>query len=417
VLGRLLLGSLRARRSRVLLSLLAVTLGTGVATALATLALQVGDDLARTLRAAGPNFVLRPEGAAWRPEAGGDTRVARAGVALPEGAVSAMKSTFWKHNVLEAAPELDVSLRAGGRSIEATGTWFARDVATEDGPWPTGLSRLHPMWRITGAWPAENGQEIALGSALARRLDARVGESLVIDAAGGRETVHVSSVVEAGGLDDLRAWLPLPLAQRLVQRPGELDRVALSALVLPETHAVAPDASRDPRGFERFMCTAYPANVARDLALAIPGTEVIPMTELVAGEAAVVRRLHLLMLLLAAAALTASALGLLSTTTATVVERAREFGLMRALGATSSQLAVLLLAETLLVSLAGGGLGWLAGTAAAAAIRGHAFAAPVAAQPLLLPAALLVAAAIAVAGTLAPLRVALRFDPVEVLRG
>jgi putative ABC transport system permease protein len=157
--------------------------------------------------------------------------------------------------------------------------------------------------------------------------------------------------------------------------------------------------------------------VARDLALALPGTEVIPMTELVAGEAAVVRRLNLLMLLLAAAALTASTLGLLSTTTATVVERAREFGLMRALGATSGQLALLLLAETLLVSLAGGGFGWLAGTGAAAAIRGSAFAAPVAAQPLLLPAALLVAAGIAVAGTLAPLRVALRLDPVEVLRG
>ncbi len=60
MLARLLLGSLRARRSRVLLALLAVTLGTGVATALGTLALQVGDDLARTLRAAGPNFVLLP---------------------------------------------------------------------------------------------------------------------------------------------------------------------------------------------------------------------------------------------------------------------------------------------------------------------------------------------------------------------
>jgi putative ABC transport system permease protein len=417
MLARLLLGSLRARRSRVLLSLLAVTLGTGVATALATLALQVGDDLARTLRAAGPNFVLRPEGAAWRPDAGGDTRVARAGVALPERAVAAMKSTFWKHNVLEAAPELDVSLRAGGRSIEATGTWFVRDVTCEDGTWHTGLASLHPMWRLLGAWPAETAQAIALGNALARRLHARLGRPLVVEAAGGRESLVVTAVVEAGGLEDLRAWLPLPLAQRLAQRPGELDRVALSALVLPESHAVAPDAKRDPSGFERYMCTAYPANVARDLALALPGTEVIPMTELVAGEAAVVRRLHLLMLLLAAAALTASTLGLLSTTTATVVERAREFGLMRALGATSSQLALLLLAETLLVSLAGGGFGWLAGTGAAAAIRGSAFAAPVAAQPLLLPAALLVAAGIAVAGTLAPLRVALRLDPVEVLRG
>src|SRR5262245_56946429 len=99
-----------------LLALLALTLGTGVpaalgtgvATALGTLALQVGDDLARTLRAAGPNFVMRPEGASWRPDATGGIDVARAGVALPESAVAALRSTFWRNNVLAAAPELDV---------------------------------------------------------------------------------------------------------------------------------------------------------------------------------------------------------------------------------------------------------------------------------------------------------------------
>jgi len=127
-------------------------------------------------------------------------------------------------------------------------------------------------------------------------------------------------------------------------------------------------------------------------------------------------RLNLLMLMLALAALTASTLGLVSTTTAGVVERAREFGLMRALGATSAQLAALLLCESLLVALAGGALGWLLGTATAAAIRGDAFAAPAAAQPLLLPVALVVAAAVAVAGTIGPLRMALRFDPIEALR-
>ena len=427
MLVRLLRGSLAARRSRVLLALLAVTLGTGVATALATLALQVGDDLARTLRASGPNFVMRPEGAAWRPdgvpaEAGpGGFAVARAGVALPESAVAALRSTFWRNNVLEAAPELDVAVRLGSREVEAAGTWFDHELPTAAGPWRTGLARLHPRWQITGAWPADGDSTVAIGRELASLLGVGPRARIVLGVAGTHAPVSarvsVAAVVDAGGLDDRKMWLPLSLAQRLSGRSAEIDRVALSALVKPETRITPPDASRDPKGYERFMCTAYPANVAKDLAQAVPGAEVVPMTELVAGEAAVVRRLHLLMLLLALAALTASTLGLLSTTTATVVERAREFGLMRALGATSAQLSLLLLSETLLVSLAGGGLGWLAGTGVAAAIRGDAFAAPAAAQPLLLPAALLVAAAIAVAGTLGPLRLALRLDPVEVLRG
>ena len=406
-----------------LLALLAVTLGTGVATALGTLALQVGDDLARTLRAAGPNFVMRPEGAAWRPDASAGIAVARAGVALPESAVAALKSVFWRNNVLEAAPELDLALRAAGRSVDATGTWFDRSLATSAGPWRTGLAKLHPQWRLDGAWPSEDGGAVVLGRELARDLRASLGGEIALETAGRSSTAPIAAIVDAGGLDDRRMWLPLALAQRLAAREGEIDRVALSALVKPEPRRAAPDPARDPQGYERYMCTAYPANLARDLAGAVPGAEVVPLTELVAGEAGVVRRLHLLMLLLALAALAASTLGLVSTTTATVVERAREFGLMRALGATSTQLAVLLLTESLCVSLAGGAIGWLLGTAAAVAIRGGAFATPGHAlhaeptQTLLLPVALLVAAVVAVAGTVGPLRLALKFDPVEALRG
>ena len=444
MLRRLVTGSLRARRSRVLLTLLAVTLGTGVATTLGTLALQVGDDLARTLRAAGPNFVMRPEGAAWRPDATGGIAVARAGVALPESAVAALRSTFWRNNVLEAAPELDLRVRVGGRTgapggypADATGTWFERRITTPSGAWPTGLARLHPRWRVEGAWPAEDAESVALGRELARQIGVRPGDALELEVSGGaprgtvlkdgsstgHATAKVAAIVDAGGLDDRRLWLPLAFAQRLADRPGVVDRIALSALVKPEPRHAQPDPAHDPQAFERYMCTAYPANVTRDLEGAVPGSEVVPLAELVAGEANVVRRLHLLMLLLALAALTASTLGLLSTTTASVVERAREFGLMRALGATSGQLALLLLAESLWVSLAGGALGWLLGTAAAVAIRGQAFAAPGQpllgsyAQPLLLPVALLVAAVVAVAGTVGPLRIALRFDPVEALRG
>jgi len=420
VLRKLLWRSLRARRSRVLLALLAVTLGTGVATALGTLALQVGDDLARTLRAAGPNFVMRPEGAAWRPDATGGVDVARAGVALPESAVAALRSTFWRNNVLAAAPELDVHVRIGAHELDATGTWFAHDLATAAGPWRTGLAALHPHWSVEGAWPADTAASVVLGRAVAHDLGARVGSALTISTPGANEkAVHVAAIVDAGGLDDRKLWLPLALAQALAHRDGELDRVGLSALVKPEPTsrgARPPDPARDPQGYERYMCTAYPANVAKDLSHAVPGCEVVPLTELVAGEAGVVWRLNLLMLLLAVAALTASTLGLVSTTTAGVVERAREFGLMRALGATSAQLAVLLLTESLVVALAGGALGWLIGTGTAVAIRGEAFAAPASAQPLLLPAALLVAAVVAVAGTIGPMRLALRFHPIEALR-
>src|SRR5262249_36861414 len=158
--------------------------------------------------------------------------------------------------------------------------------------------------------------------------------------------------------------------QALAGRPGEIDRIWLSALVHAPSKKPAPDPAKDPVGYEKHMCTAYPEVVAHDLAGGLPHAEVVPMTEVVAGEGAVVGRLTTRMLLLALAALSASVLGLLSTSTATVVERSTELGLLRALGASRRQLAVLLLGETLLVSILGGVAGWGAGLGLASAIRG-----------------------------------------------
>ena len=414
----MLLRSLRARGPRLLLALLAITLGVAVATTLATLAMRVGDDLARTLRAAGPNFVALPAGARWPLDLGGaDVRPARAGAALGDSAVRLLKNGFWKNNVLEAAPELVATASVNGERATVVGTWFEHGVELGGEAWVTGIARLRPRWELEGRWPREGAAEIAVGRELARRAGLGIGSPVEIVREGRTERCLVTGLVAAGGLDDRRAWIPLGAAQALAGRPGEVDRIWLSALVKPSTGKAAPDPARDPAGYERYSCTAYPEVVARSLGEQLAGTDVLPLSEVVAGEGQVVGRLNLLMLLLGLAALTASTLGLLSTTTATVVERRVEMALLRALGASPGQLAALLFGETLLVSMAGGVLGWLFGSLAASAFRGGTFGGGASAQPLLLPVALLLAAVVAVLGTLGPLRIALHFEPAGVLRG
>ncbi|HTK30612.1 MAG TPA: ABC transporter permease, partial [Candidatus Saccharimonadaceae bacterium] len=283
------------------------------------------------------------------------------------------------------------------------------------GPWTTGVARLEPTWRVDGRWPREDAAEITLGRDLATRLSLRPGDTVDVACDGRTARLAIAGIVTASGLEDAGAWAPLSVAQRLAARPGDVDRVWASVLVRPAPRTPPPDPVRDPKGYERFSCAAYPANVARALSERV-GADVQPLSERVAGEARVVERLNLLMLLLGLAALAASVLGLLSTTSATVVERRGELGLLRALGATSGQLATLLLGETLAVSLTGGVLGWGLGSLAALAIRGDSFGASGRAEPLLLPVAVLLAGAIAVLGTLGPLRLALRLEPTTVLR-
>ncbi len=416
--ARILFASLVARRMRLLLALLAISLGVAVATALATLSLQVGDDLARTLRAAGPNFVVQPAGAEWPIDLGGaEYRPARAGVSLPMASVTRLRGSFWKHAMLAAAPELAASATLDGAPVSLLGTWFEHEIQEAEGPWTAGLRTLRPAWTLDGRWPREGADEMVLGRELAERLARRTGDQVEVAVEGLSRSMLITGIVSAGGRDDDRCWAPIEVVQALTGRADQADRVWLSALLKPGPAAPAPDPVRDPAGYERFMCTPYPGNVARDLAEQVPGAEVLALAEVVAGEALVVSRLNFLLLMLALAALAAATLGLVATTTATVVERGVEIGLLRSLGATSRQLAALLMGETTLVSLAGGAIGWLLGSVAAALVRGRTFGEGSLLEPILLPVALSVALAVAFLGTLAPLRMALRLDPSTVLRG
>jgi putative ABC transport system permease protein len=413
---RMLFASLAARRLRLALALLAITLGVAIATALGEIALRSGDQLARALRSSGPNFVLLPAGATLPLDLGAaPTTTPRAG-SLPVAAVGDLKRSFWKNNLLEVAPEVTVTARLGGRSFPLTGTWFDRDVETEGG-WRTGLAHLRSHWSVTGRWPHERASEIALGRALAQKLRAAPGSWVVVGHGDAEELMLVTGVITAGGADDERGWAPLERVQALSGRAEGVDRIWLSALVKPPPRRPPPDPQRDPVGYERWMCTAYPANVARELTGRVVGAEVVALAEVLAAEARLVGRLNGLMIGLALLTLAASTLGLLSTTTATVVERRTELALLRSLGAGPAQLAALLFGETALVALAGGGLGWWLGAVLATVIHGQTFGVAAPIQPLLLPFALLLAGLVALAGTLGPLRLALSLDPAAVLRG
>jgi putative ABC transport system permease protein len=105
-------------------------------------------------------------------------------------------------------------------------------------------------------------------------------------------------------------------------------------------------------------------------------------------------------------------------------ERAREVGLMRAIGAKESHVARLFLIEVILIGAAGSALGVLAGTALSVGLaRGFALLANVSADLGLAEragvgaAGLLAGTAVCVIGALAPIRRTRRTEPLLVLKG
>jgi putative ABC transport system permease protein len=432
---RLLSRSLQVRRGRVALGILSVAMGTSVAVAFAGVSLVLGDRLARSLRAYGANIVLLPEGGSMAVElAGTDYRPPLRTGAIADTSLHRIHETFWRNNILGYAPELAAvsqvtpwvgrmgdlpSIRAG-----LIGTWFRRDVPLRDGhTFAAGITTVAPWWKVDGRYPREpEGSELecVVGKRLADVEGIRVGQLVGIqpqlsDSSKDLRWLRVVGILETGGIEEESIYMPLDALQSWLARPHQVDWVLVSALIKPG-FPPAPDASRDPKAFERWSCTPYVTSVAYELDRSLPGVEARPARQMVEAEGQIVHRLNLLMLLLSLAALVGASLGVMSTMTASVVERTTEIALARSLGATRGAILRFLVSEALVLALAGGLIGALLGIGLAQIAGRAAFGVNVPFHPLVLPLGLIVACAVAAAGSWAPFRRAVSLSPAEALK-
>ncbi len=125
---------------RKILTAAALVVGMAVATATLTVALEVGDRLAREFRTLGANLIVTPESDTLPLQIGGvDYRPVDEGAYLPEADLGKLKTIFWRHNILGFTPFLDTparSLLANWRKRNRRlliGTWYDHDVPVPDG--------------------------------------------------------------------------------------------------------------------------------------------------------------------------------------------------------------------------------------------------------------------------------------------
>jgi putative ABC transport system permease protein len=135
------------------------------------------------------------------------------------------------------------------------------------------------------------------------------------------------------------------------------------------------------------------------------------------GEGHVLSRVRTLLWLVTFAALLAAALAVGASAAASVIERRTEIGLMKALGANSGLVGVLLAAEQLLLAFVGGGLGYAVGIFLARVLGERIFGFAPEPKLFVLLIILGLAAAITLLGSAVPLRQAARYDPAPILRG
>ena len=103
------------RRRRKFLSVMAVALGIAVATAVGTIALDVGDKVNLELRSFGANISVTPAADGLAVAVGGvDYRPAGSGAFLNEADLVNLKKIFWRNNIVAFAPSLYVPVTFEG---------------------------------------------------------------------------------------------------------------------------------------------------------------------------------------------------------------------------------------------------------------------------------------------------------------
>jgi putative ABC transport system permease protein len=361
-LGGMLRRSLVHRRARSVSALIAMTVSAGVATALLTLYADLDAKLHKEFRIFGANMVITaPAGASLGPDALARVRAAAGADALAAEFAYA------------------VATADTGTPVVVAGTDFAA------------VRRLDSWWQVD-AWPDAS---MADGALLGQRAAQFVGneDAVALTFAGRSVTLQGVGRIRTGGDEDSRIYMPLAAFTAWTG-------VGASVIEL-----------QVPGGAARIEATM--ARLQKEL----PEVQVQPVRQLVEGESKIVDRTHALMYGAVLLIALTVAVSVLATLSASVLERRRDFALMKALGGSQEQLMGMFLLEALVLALAGVAAGFVMGSAAAWAISEGNFHTATLPHVSVLPLVLLLNLVIAALAALLPLRVLRGLQPAALLKG
>ncbi|MFZ0815631.1 MAG: ABC transporter permease [Candidatus Sulfotelmatobacter sp.] len=374
---RMLVRAAVLRRGRAASALLAMVVAAAVTTAMLNLYVDVQAKLRREFRNYGANIIL----------------VGRDGASLPGDALAHVESALAGRGVV--APFGLVVARTGdGQPIVVAGTDFARvrqlDRWWSVSNWPSAA----PTSRATDA--REMGHPV-LEQALVgvRALSVVSPGNQPFDLTFQGHTVHLTpaGTVRTGAAEDSRVYLSLP------------DFIAWTG-VQPSTIEVA--ASGSPEEITAIM---------QQLQQAIPAADVRPVRQIMEGEARVLGKTRATLLAAAALIILTAALCVLSTLMGWVLDRRRDFAIMKALGASDRLLNGFFAAEAVVLGATGALIGFVLGIGIAAWIGRVNFHAPVMPRFSVLPFVLAGSILVTLLAAILPISLLRRVQPAVILRG
>jgi putative ABC transport system permease protein len=197
--------------------------------------------------------------------------------------------------------------------------------------------QLKTWWRIQEGEYLESADQALVGATAAELLELNVGDRITPN---GREVIVAGILDETGSDEDYQIFLHIDTAQEAFDKEGLVSSIDVRAL-----------------------CSACPtSNIAGSINGNIPGVRAVAVKQIAETEMGMMERVSRFLLALAGITLAVGCFGVVNTMLTSVHERIKDIGIMRAVGASRSQIIRVFLYEAIIVGIVGGFLGYAAGT-------------------------------------------------------
>ena len=419
-------GALIRQRGRFILIALTVALGVSLATAMLNVMFDIGEKVNQELKAFGANIMVTPRNSMVLKDLYGvETTTSTHREYLEEEDLGNIKTIFWTNNIVAFAPSLTTSITlADGEREQLFGTWFEHTLTLPtDETYTTGVKFMKSWWHIDGDWADDAQQdEVLVGAKLAQKLGVSAGSTLSYTKEDGTEgTLRVMGVVSGGGNEENQIVGALSLAQNLAHAEGKIDQVEVSAMTTPEND-LARKAAENPKSlsqaeYDIWYCTSYVGSIAYQIEEVMQNAAAHPVRQIAESEGKILDKTQLLMLLITVLSLLSSSLGVSNLISANIMERSRELGLLKALGATNIAVVLSVLAEIFIAGIIGGVFGYFVGLGFAQLIGETVFGSGIAVNPYVVPLIAVLMSLVLIIGSVPAIRMLLSLHPAEVLHG
>jgi putative ABC transport system permease protein len=197
------------------------------------------------------------------------------------------------------------------------------------------VSRLKPWWKVEGRFFSDTEDNVmVIGRNLAEKEKLKVGDVLPFGPDKIPFTI-VGILERTDTQDDEFHFLPLPVAQRIFDKPDQITTIAIRVNDVSKISEISKELEN------------------------IPDIQVVTMTQVMGTIMNLVGSARTLIISVIIVAIIISAVGIINTLLMSVNERTREFGMMKAVGASGFDIGRLVLIETLFVTVIGGVIGLL----------------------------------------------------------